>query len=109
MTQSSRPARRAFDSRPAVLVTGASKGIGAEIAKGLAALELCAGRAGGPYFLGATLSMADLFIVPQLYNARRYHVELAPFPRLREIEAACLALPAFRAAQPENQPDSPPL
>ncbi len=79
------------------------------IEKGLAALEHLAQRAGGPHFLGDPLSMADLYIVPQLYNARRYHVELAPFPRLRAIEAGCLTLSAFRAAAPENQPDSPPL
>lgn len=74
------------------------------IARGLAALEQ---RARGPFFAGSALSMADLFIVPQLYNARRYHVDLREFPRLCELESACLALPAFRAAEPARQPDAP--
>jgi maleylpyruvate isomerase len=46
--------------------------------------------------------------VPQLYNARRFGVELAPFPTLLEIEAACAPLPAFQAAHPDRQPDAPP-
>jgi maleylpyruvate isomerase len=77
------------------------------IRNGLAALELRASST-GPFFMGLYLSMADLFIVPQLYNARRYAVELQEFPRLREIETNCLALPAFRAAEPAQQPDAPP-
>jgi maleylpyruvate isomerase len=77
------------------------------IMRGLAALEQRARESSGPFYAGRTLTMADLFIVPQLYNARRYSVELTEFARLCEIESTCLALPAFRAAEPARQPDAP--
>ena len=63
--------------------------------------------ASGPYALGAALSLADLFIVPQLYNARRYEFSLAAYPRLRRIDDACATLDAFALARPECQPDAP--
>jgi maleylacetoacetate isomerase len=44
--------------------------------------------------------------VPQLYNARRFNLDLAACPTLVRIDAACLALPAFDAARPENQIDA---
>lgn len=56
---------------------------------------------------GHAPSMADCCLVPQLYNARRFGVDLSPYPTLQCIEAACLALPAFDAARPERQPDAP--
>lgn len=52
-------------------------------------------------------TLADCCLVPQLYNARRFGVDLDPYPTIRRIEAACLAHPAFDAARPENQPDAP--
>lgn len=60
----------------------------------------------GPFCFGEAPGLADLCLVPQLYNARRWGCDLAPFPRLTEIEARCLALAAFDAARPENQPDA---
>jgi maleylpyruvate isomerase len=59
----------------------------------------------GRFCFGDEPGLADVFLVPQLFNARRYEVELR-WPRLVEIEADCLALEAFRAAAPENQPDA---
>ena len=59
------------------------------------------------FSFGPTPSLADLCLVPQLYNARRWGVDLAPYPQLAAIEARCLALPAFGAARPEAQPDAP--
>ena len=56
---------------------------------------------------GTTPGLADCCLVPQLYNARRFGVDLSPFPTLLRIEQACLALPAFDAARPEKQPDAP--
>ena len=56
---------------------------------------------------GHAPTLADCCLVPQLFNARRFGVDLAPYPTMRRIEAACLALPAFDAARPENQPDAP--
>lgn len=52
-------------------------------------------------------SIADCCLVPQVYNARRFGIDLAPYPTLVRIEQACLALPAFDAARPERQPDAP--
>jgi maleylacetoacetate isomerase len=60
----------------------------------------------GPYACGAQVTIADLCLVPQVYNARRLKVPLDRFPKIRTVEAACLALPAFDRARPENQPDA---
>lgn len=60
----------------------------------------------GRFCHGDTPTLADCCLVPQLYNARRFNVDLGPYPTLVRIEAACLALPAFEAARPENQPDA---
>jgi glutathione S-transferase len=62
----------------------------------------------GPFAFGTTLSMADCCLVPQVYAARRFGVDLAPFPRLRSLRAACEAVPAFADAHPARQPDSEP-
>jgi maleylpyruvate isomerase len=77
------------------------------IARGLSALELLAQRHEGPFFTAAAPSVADVFIVPQLYNARRFGVELAALPRLLEVERHALALSPFQAAHPDRQPDAP--
>ena len=61
---------------------------------------------GGRYSFGDQVTLADICLVAQLYNAHRWGVDLAPFAQLTEIEARCLALPAFDAARPENQPDA---
>jgi maleylacetoacetate isomerase len=59
-----------------------------------------------PYCCGSAVTIADIFLVPQVYNARRLKVPLDKFPKIVAIEAACLALPAFDRARPENQPDA---
>lgn len=69
------------------------------IAEGFAALEAMAGD--GPFLGGAAPGVADLFLVPQMYNARRFDTPLDAFPRLVAIDAACAALPAFAAARPD--------
>ncbi len=76
--------------------------------EGLAAVErLLAGSADtGEYCHGDRPGLADLCLVPQLYNARRFNCDLDPYPVVRRIEATCLALPAFDKALPENQPDA---
>ena len=61
---------------------------------------------GTPFCFGETPGLADLCLIPQLYNAHRWGCDLTPWPRLTEIEARCLALPAFDAARPEAQPDA---
>ena len=60
----------------------------------------------GPYACGARVTLADLCLVPQVFNARRLKVPLEAFPKIVAVDAACLKLPAFDKARPENQPDA---
>lgn len=79
------------------------------IARGLDAVEALIARhapGAGPFAFGAEPTLADIIITPQLLNARRFGVDLAPYPRIRASEAACAKLPAFIAAHPDNQPDA---
>ncbi len=75
---------------------------------GFDALEETLARSGwqGPYAFGAAVTMADLCLVPQMYNARRFHVDLAPYRRLVAIDENARALEAFARAAPENQADA---
>ena len=59
-----------------------------------------------PYACGAQVTLADICLVPQVFNARRLKVPLEKFPKIVAVEAACLKLPAFDKARPENQPDA---
>ncbi|ADO69265.1 maleylacetoacetate isomerase [Stigmatella aurantiaca] len=77
-------------------------------ARGLTALEAMVQETAGTYCIGEQVSFADLFLVPQLYGARRYGVDLTPYPTLTRIEAACEKLPAFQAAHADRQPDAVP-
>ena len=78
------------------------------IGDGLAAFEALLARAprSGAFCIGDAPTIADCALVPQLYNARRFGISLEAFPRIRAVEAACLALPAFDVARPEAQPDA---
>lgn len=60
----------------------------------------------GPYSCGSHVSIADLCLVPQVYNAVRFHVPLEDYPKINKVNAACLKLSAFQRARPENQPDA---
>lgn len=75
------------------------------IDEGLAAVDALLATSSGPFAFGERPGLADLCLVPQLGNARRFGVELR-WPRLTQIEAACLELEAFRAAAPGVQPDA---
>jgi maleylpyruvate isomerase len=77
-------------------------------ARGLAALEAVVKETAGTYCLGEQVSFADICLVPQLYAARRFAVDLAPYPTLTRIEVACNSLPAFQAAHADRQPDAVP-
>lgn len=76
------------------------------IGDGLGACEaLLARRPPAPFAFGNSPGMAEVYLVPQLFAARRFGLDLAALPRLRAIDAACAALPAFAAAHPARQPD----
>ena len=76
------------------------------IAKGLAALERLAAPRAGAFLFGDAVSLADVYLVPQLYNAHRWGVALADFPTLVRAEQSALTLAAFRSAAPDAQPDA---
>jgi maleylacetoacetate isomerase len=78
------------------------------IAEGFHAFEALLGESNetGRFCHGDTPGLADVFLVPQVYNAKRYNFDLSPFPTIQRINQACLALEAFERARPENQPDA---
>ncbi|HCV77810.1 MAG TPA: maleylacetoacetate isomerase, partial [Pseudomonas sp.] len=71
------------------------------IGEGLAAVEA---QIGSSDFCFGEVGLADVYLLPQLYAARRFQVDLAPYPRLQRVEALDGAHPAFRQAHPEAQP-----
>ena len=68
--------------------------------------QLVARFSGGRYCFGDSLTIADVCLVPQLYNARRFSCDVAPYPTLVRIADALSAEPAFAAAAPDRQPDA---
>lgn len=76
------------------------------IGEGFLALEQMIARHGGTYAFGDTPTLADCYLVPQLYGARRFHADLTPYPRLVAAGDAAARLPAFQAAHPDAQPDA---
>ncbi len=77
------------------------------VTRGLVALERSAAPTAGRFLVGDAPTFADVFLVPQLYSARRFDVDLSGLPTLLRVEAACLAQEAFTAAHPDRQPDAP--
>jgi maleylpyruvate isomerase len=78
------------------------------ITTGLAALERHAAYCAGRFLVGDAVSIADLCLVPQLFAARRFGVDVEPYPMLLRVEKACEVLPAFQVAHPTAQPDFDP-
>jgi maleylacetoacetate isomerase len=77
------------------------------VGEGFAALETLLNEpATGIFCHGNTPTLADCCLIPQVYNARRFGVDMAAFPLISRIEAACLALPAFFDTRPEAQADA---
>ncbi len=72
------------------------------ITGGLAAFE--AMLAGGDYCFGNRITLADICLAPQLYNARRWGIDLEPMPKIRKVEAVLAEIPAFVAAHPDRVP-----
>jgi len=98
-----------LESELGVAAEGQQRFARSVIRRGLAAFEqlLETGRAGGSYCHGAAPGLADVCLVPQVYNARRFGLDVeADFPRLARIALRCLELPAFSATAPESQPDA---
>jgi maleylpyruvate isomerase len=77
------------------------------IARGLQALEAVAGETVGAFLVGDSASVADVCLIPQLYNARRFGVDLGACPTLVRVEARCLQDRAFVDSHPDQQPDAP--
>lgn len=75
---------------------------------GLQALEsmLTAKPSRGRFCCGETPTLADLCLVPQLYNARRFEIDMVPYPTLAAIDAACASVLAFQRAAPAAQPEA---
>jgi len=76
------------------------------IKRGLTAFEQRAARDRGAFSVGDTPTFADVYLVPQLFNARRFGLPLEGYPTLVRIEERCYELPAFQKARPENQSDA---
>lgn len=75
--------------------------------QGLAAYERQLDDGGaGRFSHGDQPTLADVCLVPQVFNARRYDVDVAAYPRLSAIVDRCMALPAFEAAEPSRQPEA---
>jgi maleylpyruvate isomerase len=77
------------------------------VGEGLAALEAAVAAGAGRFCHGDAPTLADCYLVPQLYGARRFGVDVAAFPTLLRVERACADLAAFARAAPGAQPDAP--
>lgn len=77
------------------------------VEQGLQALEQRMQDRSSPFAFGDEPGLAECFLIPQLYNARRFGCPLDAFPRLLDIDARCAGRPAFVAAHPDNQNDRP--
>jgi maleylpyruvate isomerase len=73
---------------------------------GFEAIETRLTEHAGRHCFGDTPTLADICLVPQVFNSQRVKLDLAPYPRIRAIFDACMALPAFDRAQPAKQPDA---
>ena len=77
------------------------------IEKGLTACEAFLKNQSGAFCFSNQITLADLFLIPQLYNANRFQVNTQMFPTLEKINKNCLLEECFQKALPENQPDCP--
>jgi maleylpyruvate isomerase len=58
------------------------------------------------YCTGGQVTLADVCLMPQIFNARRYGIDLAAWPRIGRVEQVCRTIPAFAEAHPDRQPDA---
>ena len=76
------------------------------IGDGFAALETLIARHGGGFCWGAEPTLADCYLIPQVYAAERFGVDTEPYPLIRAVAERCRALAAFASAHPDRQPDA---
>jgi maleylacetoacetate isomerase len=74
------------------------------VREGFDAIEAMLGP--GPYAFGSKITLADVYLVPQVFNARRFNVPLDNYPKIVAVDAACAELKAFQDAAPNSQPDA---
>lgn len=91
-----------FDASPEQMEAWPARWIG----DGFAALEVMIGRHGDGVAFGAAPTLADCYLVPQVYAADRFHIDLTPYPRLAAAAARASMLEAVAAAHPDRQPDA---
>jgi maleylacetoacetate isomerase len=72
------------------------------IKEGLSAYERAISKTAGSFSFKSTPTIADFCLIPQLYNARRFGVDLTPFPHIRRVESSCMKLPCFQTSHPDN-------
>eukprot|EP00043_Microstomoeca_roanoka_P011127 m.105062 g.105062 ORF g.105062 m.105062 type:complete len:217 (+) comp15101_c1_seq1:33-683(+) len=77
------------------------------INKGFAALERELQKTAGKFSYGDSITLLDLCLVPQVYNAERFEVDMSQYPTIQRINAALSELAEFKAAHPSQQPDCP--
>ncbi|XP_063589424.1 probable maleylacetoacetate isomerase 2 isoform X2 [Penaeus indicus] len=77
------------------------------IQNGFVALEQVLANSAGKYCVGDEVTIADCCLVPQVYNANRFKVDMAAFPVISRVHDALMSLDAFKAAHPSQQPDCP--
>ena len=73
---------------------------------GFEAIETKLAKHAGKFCFGDQVSLADICLIPQVYNANRFGLDMTPFPNITRIVEHCNSLPAFQLALPENQPDA---
>ncbi len=76
------------------------------IAEGFTALETLIGQHGGSFCFGNSPTLADCYLIPQVFSAQRYNVNLEPYPLIRAVNERCDETPAFVRAHPRHQPDA---
>ena len=74
--------------------------------EGFSALEKQLEQYSGTFCFGNSPTLADICLVPQVYNAKRFELDMSPYPNIERVNAHCLTLPAFINAVPENQADA---
>lgn len=77
------------------------------ITRGLTAFESVIAATAGTYCYGDSITFADICLIPQLFNARRFNVDVGAFPTCLRVESVVSQHPAFIRAHPDNQPDNP--